>query len=251
MSKALLEICCYSVQSAVTAEMAGADRIELCAGVYEGGVTPACATIELAEKLVKIPINVIIRPRGSDFCYSNIEFECMKRDIEVCKKIGVNGIVSGVLLPDGKIDLVRTKELIDLARPLNFTFHRAFDMVENHILALEQLIELGVNRILTSGGMQTANEGVDLLQVLIEKAQDRIVIMPGSGINESNIISVRKHTRATEFHCSAKKLVNSKMLYQNPNINMGGESSIPEFEYYEADSEKIRKIVNILKAEDH
>jgi len=250
MKAKLLEICCYSVESAIIAEKSGADRIELCAGIYEGGTTPSMAAIELAKTSVNIPINVIIRPRGADFCYSDIEFECMKKDIEACKNIGVNGIVSGVLQPDGKIDVSRTKELIELAKPLSFTFHRAFDMVENHILALEQLIDLGVDRILTSGGMQTAEDGVVLLKNLVELSKDRIIIMPGSGVSHSNIQSLSDTTKANEFHCSAKSLVNSKMTYLNPNINMGGERSIPEFEYYEADSEKIRKIVSILKAED-
>lgn len=250
MKAKLLEICCYSVESAIIAEESGADRIELCAGIYEGGTTPSLATIELAKTLVTIPINVIIRPRGADFCYSDIEFECMKKDIEACKKIGVNGIVSGILLPDGKIDTERTKELIELSKPLSFTFHRAFDMVEDHILALEQLMDLGADRILTSGGMQTADEGADLLKDLVAFSKDRIIIMPGSGVSHSNIQFLSDTTKANEFHCSAKSLVKSKMTYLNPNINMGGESCIPEFEYYEADSEKIRKIVSILKAED-
>lgn len=243
----MLEICCYSVQSALIAEQSGANRIELCAGVYEGGTTPSLATIQLVKEKLSIPVHVIIRPRGADFCYSDLEFECMKKDILSCKEQGVEGIVSGVLLANGKIDIERTKELVDLAKPMSFTFHRAFDMVENHIEALQELMQMGVERILTSGGMQTAEEGADLLTELVDKAKN-IVIMPGSGVNETNIYKLKEVTGAKEFHCSAKKLVKSKMEYQNPNINMGGEGSIPEFEYYEADSEKISKIANILKA---
>lgn len=242
----MLEICCYSVKSAIIAEQAGANRIELCAGVYEGGTTPSLATIQFVKEKLSIPVHVIIRPRGADFCYSDIEFECMKKDILSCKEEGVEGVVSGVLLADGKIDRERTKELVDLAKPMSFTFHRAFDMVENHFEALQELIEMGVGRILTSGGMQTAEEGIDLLKELVDRAEGRIIIMPGSGVNENNIGKLKEITGASEFHCSAKKLVKSKMKYQNPNINMGGEGSIPEFEYYEADSDKIKKVLSKL-----
>ncbi|MDM8158301.1 copper homeostasis protein CutC [Labilibaculum sp. K2S] len=250
MKTSLLEICCYSVQSAIIAEQSGADRIELCAGVHEGGTTPSASCIKMTKESVSIPVHVIIRPRGADFCYSAIEFECMKLDVIHCKEIGVNGVVSGVLLSDGSIDVERTKELIDLAKPMNFTFHRAFDMVKDHFKALEQLIEMGTNRILTSGGEQTAVMGKYLLKDLIVKASGRIVIMPGSGINHENILSLKNYTGAKEFHCSAKSLVRGKMEYQNPKIAMGGEENVPEFEFYEADSEKIRKIADILKAED-
>lgn len=244
----MLEICCYSVQSAIIAEQSGANRIELCAGVYEGGTTPSLATIQLVKEKVDIPVHVIIRPRGADFCYSDVEFECMKKDILSCKKEGVEGVVSGILLADGKIDIERTKELVDLAKPMSFTFHRAFDMLENHAEALQELMKMGVERILTSGGMQTAEEGIELLAELVERAENRIIIMPGSGVNEDNIGKLRDVTGAKEFHCSAKKLVKGKMEYQNPNINMGGEGSIPEFEYYEADSEKIKKVLCKLHA---
>ena len=248
MSQSILEICCYSVKSAIIAEKSGANRIELCAGVYEGGTTPSLASIQLVKENVNIPVHVIIRPRGADFCYSNIEFECMKKDILFCKEQGVEGVVSGILLANGKIDIRRTKELVELSKPMSFTFHRAFDMVENHVEALEELIDMGVDRILTSGSMQTAEEGMELLNELVDKSKGRIIIMPGSGVNENNINKLRDVTGASEFHCSAKRLVQSRMEYQNPNINMGGEGSIPEFEYYEADAEKICNIVDILKA---
>ncbi|NOU58584.1 copper homeostasis protein CutC [Marinifilum caeruleilacunae] len=244
----MLEICCYSVQSAIIAEQSGANRIELCAGVYEGGTTPSLATIQMAKEQLSIPVHVIIRPRGADFCYSDLEFENIKKDILACKELGVEGVVSGILLSNGSIDIARNKELVELAKPMSFTFHRAFDMVENHAQALDQLIEMGVDRILTSGGMQTAEEGIDLLKKLVDQAEGRIVIMPGSGVNENNIGKLKEITGAKEFHCSAKKLVKSKMEYQNPNINMGGEGSIPEFEYYEADSEKIKRTLMALKA---
>ncbi len=250
MKNSLLEICCYSVQSAINAEIAGADRIELCAGVHEGGTTPSAACIKQTIELVKIPVHVIIRPRGADFCYSDLEFDCMLKDIEHCKEMGVQGIVSGVLLADGEIDCVRTKQLLEASDSINFTFHRAFDMVKDQMKALDELIELGVDRILTSGGEQVALKGSETIKILIEKAADRLVVMPGSGISEENIDLLRTKTKAKEFHCSAKVLKKGKMQYKNPQIAMGGEESVPEFEFFEADCNKIRKIVSILKAED-
>ncbi|WP_421919223.1 copper homeostasis protein CutC [Marinifilum sp.] len=244
----MLEICCYTVQSAIIAEQSGANRIELCAGVHEGGTTPSLAAIQMAKEQLSIPVHVIIRPRGADFCYSNLEFECIKKDIQACKEHGVEGVVSGILLPNGRIDIARTKELIALARPMSFTFHRAFDMLESYLESMEELIELGVDRILTSGGMQTAEEGIELLSQLVRKAKGRISIMPGSGVNDNNIKKLKEITGAKEFHCSAKKLVKGKMVYQNPNVNMGGEGSIPEFVHYEADSEMIKRIIRALKA---
>lgn len=250
MKKSLLEICCYSVLSAINAELSGADRIELCAGVYEGGITPSAACISQTLESVKIPVFVIVRPRGADFCYSDVEFECMLKDIEFCKTLGVGGIVSGILLPDGEIDCVRTKQLLEACGSMKFTFHRAFDMVKDQVKALDELIELGVDRILTSGGEQTALKGCDTIKKLTEKAADRLIVMPGSGISEQNIKQLKNSIGAKEFHCSAKVLVKGKMEYENPKIAMGGEESVPEFEYYEADCNKIRKIVSILKAED-
>lgn len=250
MKKTFLEICCYSLLSAINAELAGADRIELCAGVHEGGTTPSAACIQQAIKLLKIPVYVIVRPRGADFCYSDIEFECMLADIKYCKEMGVSGIVSGVLLPNGALDYARTKQLVAAAGGMSFTFHRAFDMLKNKEKALEELIEIGVDRILSSGGEQTAIKGAERLKILIEKAAGRLVIMPGSGISEENIAQLRSITNAQEFHCSAKVLVKSKMEYKNPKIAMGCEGNVSEFDFFEADCNKIRKIVAILKAED-
>ncbi len=246
MKTKLLEVCCYSLQSAINAEQAGANRIELCAGIYEGGTTPSAATIAMAKQQLSIPINVIIRPRGADFCYSDREMDCILADIEYCKKIGVAGIVSGVLNANGTIDIERTKQLIDAARPLSFTFHRAFDMVENQQKALHQLIDLGVDRILTSGGMATAELGAEQLAKLVQNAEDKIIVMPGSGINGKNIARLKEITNAKEFHCSAKTLVDCATQYKNPNISMGGDGTIPEFAYFETDKNEVRNIVSQL-----
>ena len=181
--KRKLEICCYSTESAFLAEKAGADRIELCDNFTEGGTTPSYATIKYAVANLKIPVNVIIRPRGGDFLYSDMEFEIMKQEVLEMKKLGVNGIVFGILKSNGEIDIARTKEIQKLAHPLELTFHRAFDMCKNHLHSLEILKKLGINRILTSGGKNKAYDGIELLSKLVEGAGNEIIIMPGGGIN--------------------------------------------------------------------
>ena len=218
-----LEICCYSVESAILAEQAGADRIELCENFSEGGTTPSYATIKIAVKKLQIPVNVIVRPRGGDFLYSDIEYELIKEDVKKSKELGVNSIVVGFLNSDGSIDTQKTKEIIDLAKPMEVTFHRAFDRCKNPFEALEQLIEMGVKRILTSGQRNIASEGIQLLKQLVEKAQGRIVIMPGSGVNDKNISKLISETKAVEYHSSAKTFVPSRMVFQQQNIHMGSK----------------------------
>ncbi len=218
-----LEICCYSVESAILAEQAGADRIELCENFSEGGTTPSYATIKIAVKKLQIPVSVIIRPRGGDFLYSDIEYELVKEDVKISKELGVNSIVVGFLISDGSIDIQKTKEIVDLARPMEVTFHRAFDRCKDPFEALEQLIEIGVKRILTSGQRNKATEGIRLLQQLVEKAQDRIIIIPGSGVNDKNISNLISETKVVEYHSSAKTLMPSRMGFQQKNIHMGSK----------------------------
>jgi len=244
--KLKLEICCYSVESAIKAERATANRIELCDNYSEGGTTPSYAAIKLALEKIAIPINVIIRPRGGDFVYSDLEFESIKQDVLMCKKMGTNGVVVGFLNTDGSIDIEKTKQIIELAKPMEITFHRAFDMCNNHKLALEQLIEIGVDRVLTSGGMNKAEQGADLLAELVELADNRIVIMPGSGVNERNMAELITKTKATEFHSSAKMFEPSKMKYFNKNISMGGESDVDEFSTITVNENSIKLMVEIL-----
>jgi copper homeostasis protein len=247
--KRKLEICCYSVESAIDAEKAGASRIELCDNYSEGGTTPSFASIETAINKLAIPVNVIIRPRGGDFLYSDIEFEIIKQDIIHCKKIGANGIVIGFLKTDGNIDIEKTKEIVQLAKPMEITFHRAFDMSKNPIKALEELRELGITRILSSGAKNTAPEGKDLLEELVKNAQDQIIIMPGSGVNEQTISDLLQETKAKEYHSSAKTFINSKMNYYNRDISMGGVESVNEFSRVAVDMEKIRKMLDVLEEE--
>ncbi|WP_249219566.1 copper homeostasis protein CutC [Chitinophaga sp. HK235] len=225
----VLEICAGSVASCIAAEEGGANRIELCDNLLEGGTTPSYATIAIAREKVKIDLYPIIRPRGGDFLYSDLEFEVMKKDIELCKQLGCNGVVIGILTPDGRIDKRRCKELVDLAWPMGVTFHRAFDMTDNPFEALEDIIEIGCERILTSGARNTAVEGASLLKDLVERANDRIIIMAGSGVRANNIAQLIKTTGVMEYHTSAKAYEDSKMVYRNPNVSMGGIPGVPEY----------------------
>lgn len=240
----LLEACVNSVESAIAAELGGADRVELCDNLFEGGTTPSAASIELARKNISIDLNVIIRPRGGDFCYTDMEFSMMKKNIEISKQLGVKGIVIGLLLKNGDIDTKRTKELIEIASPMSVNFHRAFDMCRDPIKALNDLIDLKIDRLLTSGLKNTAMEGVDIIKELIEFAGDKIIIMPGSGINEDNILQMIQYTNAKEYHVSARKKIKSKMEFINNAVSMG-KSDLSEYEISITDSERIRKIKQI------
>ena len=246
MMKRKLEICCYSVESAFLAENAGADRIELCDNFTEGGTTPSYATIKYAIDNLKIPINVIIRPRGGDFLYSDMEFEIMKQEVLEMIKLGVNGIVFGILKSNGKIDTERTKDIIEISQALEHTFHRAFDMCDDHIQSLEILKKIGIDRVLTSGGKNNAYDGIELLSKLVEAAENDIIIMPGSGINENTIDEILQQTRASEFHSSAKTFINSSMNYFNPDIKMGKTNNIDEYKKVSVNTEQIKKMINIL-----
>ncbi len=242
-----LEICANSVASCLEAQKGGAYRVELCAGIPEGGTTPSYGDIAVArELLTQTKLNVIIRPRGGDFLYSDLEQKIMLKDIEMCRKLGVDGVVIGCLTPDGDVDVQRNKELIDAAGEMSVTFHRAFDMCRNPFEGLEQIIELGCERILTSGQQPKAEQGIDLLKQLMEKAANRIIIMPGSGINEDNIAEIARETGATEFHLSARESIKSGMQYRNPNIKMGGTTVVID-EYAELIT-SAKKVEETLRA---
>ncbi len=245
-----IEICANSVASCLQAQKGGAYRVELCAGIPEGGTTPSYGEIAVARKLLNIKLNIIIRPRGGDFLYSDVEHETMLHDIEMAKKLGVDGVVIGCLTADGKIDRVRNKELIDAAQGMSVTFHRAFDMCKDPFESLEQIISLGCDTLLTSGQRPTAIEGIPLLSELVAKADGKIVIMPGSGVNEDNIAILAKETKATEFHFSAREPIDSKMIYRNPNLKMGGTVvSIDEFIQNVTDADKVRRTIDKLNKE--
>ena len=243
----LLEISCYSVEDTLNAERGGAQRVELCAGRPEGGTTPSYGSIVLAREHLTIPLFVIIRPRGGDFLYSDLEFEEMKRDIAFCKEAGVDGIVSGILHAGGTVDKERTRELVDLARPLGFTFHRAFDMTRDPFEALDDLMDTGADRVLTSGQEATAVKGQEMIRQLIKRAGDRIIIFPGGDLDENNLEAFARYTGAREYHAAAGRLREGDMTFRNTKIHMGGMEGIPEYEIWEANTEKIRKMAETLR----
>jgi len=206
----IIEIVVYNIESALNAQKGGADRIELCDNPSEGGTTPSFGVIEQVRKHVNIQVFVMIRPRGGNFCYTDLEFEAMKRDVEACKQLKVDGVVFGILNEDGRIDKTRCKELIEFARPLGVTCHRAFDMAHDAYEALEDCIDAGFDRILTSGRQPTAPEGSELIRELVKHGGRQIKIMPGSGINEQNILQLIRETGVTDIHFSAKRFVENK-----------------------------------------
>jgi copper homeostasis protein len=218
----LLEVCVDSAEAAAAAQQGGANRVELCADLLEGGITPSSGTIRITRQQLTIPMNVLIRPRGGDFCYSSTEFEVMKLNINHAKELGADGIVMGILNPDGTIDSQRTRTLIELARPMEITFHRAFDMARDPLVALETLVELGVDRLLTSGQEATVWEGIELISELVQQAEERIIVMPGGGINVRNVGRIIAHSGATEFHASARTNVDSPMAYRHGHVFIGG-----------------------------
>jgi copper homeostasis protein len=242
-----LEICVDSLESAMVAQNAGADRIELCNNLQEGGTTPGSGMISSARNNLCIRINVIIRPRGGDFLYSDLEYDIMRREIGICGECGVDGVVLGILLADGEIDTERTGKLVDLARPMSVTFHRAFDMCNDPFKGLEDVIASGADRLLTSGQKNKAEDGIGLINDLIAKAGNRLIIMPGSGITATNILTIAKGTGAKEFHLTGRRLTESGMIFRRPGISMGGSAGIPEFSRKVADHDVIRTVINNLK----
>jgi len=219
-----LEICADSVESSLIAQMAGADRIELCDNLNEGGTTPSYGKITAARDNLSIGLHVIIRPRRGDFLYTDTEYDIMRRDIDICGENGVDGVVLGILGPDGGIDIDRTAKLVEFSYPMSVTFHRAFDMCNDPVQGLEDVISTGASRLLTSGHKNRVPEGMEQLKVLVKQAGTRIIIMPGSGLNESNIVSAAKITGAREFHLTGKKIIRSEMIFRKEGIAMGSIS---------------------------
>jgi copper homeostasis protein len=243
-----LEICVDSLQSALNAQEAGASRVELCYNLLEGGTTPGYGTIMAARDKLKIGLNVIVRPRGGDFLYTDDEYDIMCRDIELCRKVGADGIVIGVLTPDGNIDSKRTAEMVRLANPLPVTFHRAFDMCNDPYIGLKEIIKCGASRILTSGQKNSVPEGLVLIKELVTLSEDRIIIMPGGGIDENNISIIAGQSRAREYHLTARKIVASLMSYRKEGVIMGGMAGYDEFNRKVADADRIRKVISILES---
>ncbi len=234
-----LEIAVFNLASALLAAKAGADRIELCENAAEGGTTPGYGTLKLVREKTGIPVFPIIRPRGGDFLYSDAEFEAMKYDIKLVKELGFQGLVTGLLNSYGSIDIDRTKRLVDLAYPLEVTFHRAFDRTVEPLQALEDIIACGCSRILTSGQVPNAFDGKELIKQLVEQADDRIVIMPGSGVRSNNIALLAQFTGAIELHSSARTSQTSAMHYQK-------QSMLEDLSMVSVDTEEVAKMKSAL-----
>ena len=237
-----IEACVTSVRSALAAQQGGADRVELCDNLTEGGTTPGPGSILAARRYLDIGLNVIIRPRGRDFLYTDLEFEIMRRDIEFCREHGVDGVVFGVQEPDGRIDTRRTGLLKEAAGSLSTTFHRAFDVCRDPFEALEALSILGIDRILTSGQQADAVAGADLIAQLVTRAGDRIVIMPGVGIDAGNIKNLISRTRAQEYHVYASRQFPGGMTFHNTRVFMGTDPSLSEYHLDLTDPASIRAI---------
>ncbi|MDR2834620.1 MAG: copper homeostasis protein CutC [Bacteroidales bacterium] len=233
-----IEICCDSIASARNAKIGGADRIELCSAINTGGVTPSHGIVKKVKEILNIPINVLIRPRPGNFCYSEEEFEIILSDIEFCKEMKVNGIVSGILLKNGRVDIERTKILLEKSYPIEFTFHRAIDNSFDYIKNIETLINLGVKRILTSGNYSSISKGLENLTQIQSLFGDKITIMPGGGINLKNIYSLIK-IGFSEIHLTASKFIEDD-CYNNSNLKgMGHFEKNGKLGYKYADATSI------------
>jgi copper homeostasis protein len=237
----IAEVCANSVQSCIEAQKGGASRVELCDNLMEGGTTPALSQIILSRQSIDIQLNVIIRPRGGDFCYDNLEFETMKLDIHHCGQNGCDGIVIGILNPDGSIDKMRNKILIDIAHQydMSITFHRAFDRTPDLYQALEDIIELGCDRILTSGGEKTAPEGRNTIKQLVNQSNNQIIIMPGGGITSNNIAELAQDTGIKEFHGSFRKRYEGKMQFVTDKLGSFND----EYTILQTDYEEVKKSI--------
>jgi len=240
--KPLVEVCLDSVESALAAERGGANRVELCSSLIEGGITPSSGLIAAVRRSISIPLHVMIRPRGGDFCYTDYEFAIMAQDIKAAKEFGANGVVLGILDAEGNVDAQRTRKLVELARPLTVTFHRALDMSRDLFAALDTLIDLKVDRVLTSGGKETAVEGKRTIARLVEVAGERIVVMAGSGIREQNVRWFLGETSVREIHVSLTTPVSSPMRSRNEKVSMGSVKG-REYQRFGVSEERVKKLV--------
>jgi copper homeostasis protein len=240
------ELCAYSVEACRIGAQLGVDRVELCASPAEGGVTPSLATIERVAEIKGLDVSVMIRPRGGDFLYSDDEFQTMLCDIEHARKAGATGVVFGILTADGKVDVERTRTLVEAAGDMETTFHRAVDMTEDYIAAVEAVIEAGCKRILTSGGYDKAIDGIDNIRRAVEISRGRIEIMAGSGVvaaNAKELIDLG----VDALHFSAKTMVAGGMKYRNPRISMGGTAAVDEFAIRTVDTNEVTEILKLIR----
>ncbi len=243
----LIEVCVDSVASALAAERGGAQRIELCSDLLEGGVTPSVGLLAVVRSKVALRVHPIIRPRPGDFCYSEAEFEIMRRDIEAAKSEGADGIVLGILNSDGTVDIDRTRRLVELARPLSVTFHRAFDMSANLSAALEDVCATGANRLLTSGGEQECSLGVSTVAQLVNASRGRIAIMAGGRIGISHAASIIERTGVREIHVGLATPAKSPMVHRNNGLSLG-KAQGREYHRTEVLEESVRKLKRAISS---
>jgi copper homeostasis protein len=243
----VLEMCVDSLDSAITAARGGADRVELCSDLMEGGITPSSGLIQAVRAAIDIDLFVMIRPRGGDLLYSDSEIELMALDIVEAKRLGCDGVVLGMLTVDGQVDIARTEELVKLAAPMQVTFHRAIDMTPNPAKACEDVLATGAHRILTSGGKQTALLGAQEIAQMVVIARGKIAIMAGSGIDSHNVAKLARASGVTEFHASLRKRVESPVTYRKDDVHMGNQKNL-EFIRYELREEDVRAL---RQAVDH
>jgi copper homeostasis protein len=241
-----IEVVVYNFESALMAQQGKADRIELCDNPGEGGTTPSLGIIEIVRRKTNLEIMVMIRPRGGDFCYSSEEFDVMKTDVIAAKRAGADGVVLGILTPSGRIDSLRCTELVQLARPMTVTCHRAFDMTRDLALSLSECIACGFDRILTSGGKEKAIDGIEIIANLNREAKGAIKIMPGSGVNENNVKEIVSKSNVAEIHFSAVALRDSDMEFRNPNIGGMGSEGGNEYKIRTVDPMRIIEVRRLV-----
>ncbi len=246
MKRVVLEVLVDSVEAARAAQQGGADRLELCQNLFEGGTTPSAGLMEAVVAAVTLPVNVMLRPRGGDFCYTEAEYDVLRRDLRFARQAGAAGVVFGLLRPDGSVDRDRCAALMAAARPLRVTFHRAFDVTQDPFAALEELIALGVDRVLTSGQEASVFEGAELIGQLVQRAGDRIIVLPGGGIRERHVARILQQTGAREIHVSASGPIQSQMAYRNTRVPMGRELRAPEFTWNSVDAARVQSYRRLI-----
>lgn len=239
------ELCSYSIEACYTAARLGVDRVEICASPAEGGVTPSMGLIKRACEIPDIETSVMIRPRGGDFLYTDEEFELMKRDINYAREAGATGVVLGILTEDGRVDVERTRLLVEEAQEMDITFHRAIDMTRDYLQAVEDVISTGCTRILTSGGYNKAIDGAANIGRAVAVAAGRIEIMAGSGVTATNALQLAM-TGVDALHFSAKKMMPGRMTYRNPLIAMGGDTSMDEYALRGVDEKEVKSIIELI-----
>jgi copper homeostasis protein len=243
MSRSVVEVCVDSVSGVLAAQEAGADRVELCCALFEGGLTPSAGLIEATREAATIDVNVLIRPRGGDFIYDRHEVRAMLRDIEVAASLGVNGVVLGALTPDGDVDVPLCRQLMTAAAGLSVTFHRAFDMARHPLDALETVVDLGAHRLLTSGQESSALEGAPLIAELVAAAGDRVIVMAGGGITDRNVARIVAQTGVREVHFTARTTVDSAARHRNTRVAMGGALRAEEYTHRRTSPQAIQHII--------